>query len=69
MKYSASQVAKFITAVVTGLSTVGVALATALSSDSKITADEWAVLIPLISGAVITALGVFYVPNGLKGDE
>jgi len=69
MNYTAAQVAKFIASVVTGLSTVGVAVATAMSSDSRITGDEWAVIIPLISGAIITALAVFTVPNGLTGDE
>lgn len=69
MNYSASQVAKFIAAIVTGLSTVGVAVATAASSDGRITGDEWAVIIPLISGAIITALAVFTVPNGLTGDK
>lgn len=68
MKYSATQIAKFLTAVITGLSTIGVGVATSLS-DGVITPDEWSVLIPLISGALITAVGVFAVPNGLKGDE
>lgn len=68
MKYTPAQVAKFLTAVVTGLSTIGVAVAQTLT-DGDITADEWAVLIPVISGAVITALGVFVVPNGLEGDK
>ena len=68
MKYSASEVAKFLTAVVTGLSTIGVAFSQAML-DGKITPNEWAVLIPLVSGAIITAIGVFVVPNGLEGEK
>lgn len=68
MKYSPSQIAKFLTATVTGLSTIGVAFAQALK-DGGISADEWSVLIPVVSGAIITAIGVFVVPNGLEGDK
>lgn len=67
MKYTTTQVAKFITAAVTGISTIGVSIATALT-DGNITPDEWAIIIPIISGAVLTAAGVFFVPNGLAGD-
>lgn len=68
MNYSPTQIAKFLTAAVTGLSTIGVGVAQALT-DGKITADEWAILIPVISGAIITAIGVFVVPNGAEGDK
>jgi hypothetical protein len=68
MKYTPAQIAKFLTAVVTGLSTIGVSFAQALK-EGGITPDEWAVLIPIISGVIITAIGVYAVPNGLQGDQ
>jgi len=68
MNYTPAQIAKFLTAAVTGLSTIGVSFAQALK-EGGITPDEWAVLIPIISGAILTAIGVFVVPNGLEGDK
>lgn len=67
MKYTASQIAKALAAAVTGLSGVAVGIATAATDG--ISGDEWAVIIPLVSSAILTVLAVFTVPNGLEGDK